>query len=104
MTPKETVARADVMHDHYAGIVEMAAQCMIDMIKQHVIPSAKAGGYPELGELEGLEAQLKAKLSEMHEAEEPQAKATIARVLRLEVMESVRQACDKTEAALPASV
>ena len=39
MSPKETEARADVMHEHYAGVVEMEAICMMDMIKQHVLPA-----------------------------------------------------------------
>ena len=30
------------MYNHYVGTVEMEAKCMVDMIKQHIIPSCKA--------------------------------------------------------------
>ena len=39
---KECIARTAVNHEHYAGTVEMEALCMVDMIKQHIIPSCKA--------------------------------------------------------------
>merc|ERR1711935_1068610 len=42
MNKEECQARADVLHDHYVGTVEMEALTMIDMISQHVIPSVKA--------------------------------------------------------------
>lgn len=38
---KECIARTAVMHEHYFGTVEMEALTMIDMIKQHVLPSIK---------------------------------------------------------------
>merc|ERR1712100_551267 len=44
MNQKECIARTAVNHEHYAGTVEMEALCMVDMIKQHVLPSVKAYG------------------------------------------------------------
>jgi len=117
MDPEETAARAQVMHEHYYGVVEMEAHTMIDMINQHVIPSFKAGeatlgsaAGSLKGELDGAVAMLKQKLQECEEAGGADdaiiayAKATKAREMRLETMEEVRKVCDKVEAALPSSV
>ena len=41
MSQKECEARAECMHDHYSGYVEIEALAMLDMFKQHVIPSVK---------------------------------------------------------------
>ena len=41
MSQKECEARAEIMHDHYSGYVEIEALAMLDMFKQHVIPSVK---------------------------------------------------------------
>ena len=35
MSAKECAARAEVMHDHYTGYVEIEAMAMVDMLKQH---------------------------------------------------------------------
>jgi glutamine synthetase len=35
MSAKECTARAEVMHDHYTGYVEIEAMAMVDMLKQH---------------------------------------------------------------------
>ena len=39
LNEKECKARTAVLLDHYSGTVEMEALCMVDMIKQHVIPA-----------------------------------------------------------------
>jgi len=103
MTTQECVARTAVMHEHYAGSVEMEALCMVDMIKQHIIPSAKAAEMPT-AELEAGVASVEGGLSKMHAAADEYAKATVARELRLETMEEVRAVCDKVEADVPAEL
>jgi len=103
MTPEECTARVAVMHEHYAGTVEMEALCMIDMIKQNIIPSAKAAGLPT-ADLEKGAASVAAGLATVHAAADEEAKATAARVLRLETMEDVRLVCDKTEEDVPADL
>jgi len=103
MTPEECTARVAVMHEHYAGTVEMEALCMIDMIKQNIIPSAKAAGLPT-ADLEKGAASVASGLASLHAAADEEAKATVARVLRLETMEEVRLVCDKTEEDVPADL
>merc|ERR1719253_21319 len=49
-TEPELAARQEVLLDHYTGTVEMEALTMIDMIKQHVIPSVKSCGMGPLAE------------------------------------------------------
>ena len=92
-----------VMHEHYAGSVEMEALCMVDMIKQHIIPSCKAAGIAT-GELDSAVSSINAGLAAVHAGADEEAKASAARVLRLETMESVREVCDKVEAECPADL
>jgi len=100
LSSKECVARTAVMHEHYAGSVEMEALCMVDMIKQHVIPSCKAADI-STAELEAGVAKVQAGVAAIHAADDEEAKATVARVLRLETMEDVRAVCDKVEEDVP---
>jgi len=103
LSAKECVARTAVMHEHYAGSVELEALCMVDMIKQNVIPSCKAAGIPT-ADLEAGVAKVQAGVAEIHAGADEEAKATVARVLRLETMEDVRAICDKVEADVPADL
>jgi glutamine synthetase len=103
MSEAECVARTAVMHEHYAGSVEMEALCMIDMIKQNIIPSAKAAEISTAELVAGV-ASLEAGLGKVHAGADEYAKATAARELRLETMESVRTVCDKVEADVPAEL
>ena len=76
---------------------------MLDKIKQHIIPSCKAAGIAT-GELtKGCDA-VAAGLAQIHGADNEEAKATAARVLRLETMEEVRAVCDKVEEDVPAEL
>ncbi|CAJ1962677.1 unnamed protein product [Cylindrotheca closterium] len=100
MTADELHARQNVLHDHYAGIVEMEARVMIDMINQHVIPSIYAA-EAEDHELEASVAILERALHEIEEAEDSYSKAKLARVLRLETMIEIRKLCDAAEAVVP---
>ena len=54
MSVKESEARTLVNFDHYWGTVEMEALTMVDMMKQHVIPSVKNAGLDHL--IPGLDA------------------------------------------------
>ena len=103
MSKEECDARTVVMYDHYTGSVEMEALCMIDMIKQHIIPSAKAAEMSTAG-LEKAVASVEGGLAKVHAGADEYAKATAARELRLETMEDARAVCDKVEAEVPADL
>jgi len=103
MSKEECEAREVVLHDHYAGTVEMEALTMIDMINQHIIPSVKAANVGPLAELQSSIKVLQDALSEIHATEESYDKAKLARVLRLETMISIRETCDAAEEVVPAS-
>ena len=101
---EECEARAAVLHDHYAGTVEMEALTMVDMINQHIIPSCKAGSVGPVDELTAAVATLKTALAEIHAAETSYEKAQLARVLRLETMIDIRDVCDTAEEVCPADL
>jgi len=103
MSEKECVARTAVMYEHYAGSVEMEALSMVDMIKQHIIPSCKAASMAT-AELESSVASLQDGLAKIHHADDEYEKASLARVLRLETMDKVRAVCDKAEEDCPADL
>lgn len=103
LTKVECEARQDVLHDHYAGTVEMEALCLVDMLNQHIIPSVRKSGVGPLSELEGLVPVLESAVSEIHAAESSYEKAKLARVLRLETMVEMRDVIDKAEKIVPAS-
>jgi len=103
MSKEECDARTLVMFDHYTGSVEMEALSMIDMMKQNIIPSAKAAELAT-GELEAAVAAVSDGLAKVHAGADEYAKATAARELRLETMESARAVCDKVEAEVPADL
>mmetsp|Transcript_55168 Transcript_55168/g.97358 ORF Transcript_55168/g.97358 Transcript_55168/m.97358 type:complete len:126 (-) Transcript_55168:440-817(-) len=103
---------------------------MIDMIQQHVLPSAllteKAGiempAKAPISALKSSVADIKSKLEAMHKAapapatdkegaakesvemQVAKAKAMLARELRLETMEQARDVCDAIEAIVPANL
>jgi len=99
----ETTARAEVMYQHYSGIVEIEAKCMIDMINQYIVPDCVKAGL-DSGLVSGLKnavPQLEAALTAMEGADSDYAKATLARTLRLETMEDIRKKCDQAEGMVP---
>merc|ERR1719409_1081885 len=106
MTKKESTARAEVMFGQYAGIVEIEAKTMIDMIQMHVLPDCKKAGLA--GDvISGLErgiSSLEAGLATLASKESEYDKAKEARVLRLETMEAVRGSCDAAEGLVPPSL
>jgi glutamine synthetase len=103
LSEKEAVARTIVMHEHYAGTVELEALTMVDMINQHVLPSAKAANIGT-GALEAACKKVSQGVAGLHGAADEYEKATLARVLRLETMEEARKVCDTIEETVPANL
>ena len=105
---KECIARTAVLHEHYAGFVELEALTMIDMMQQQVLPAVRNAKIPEGEDLEaklsGAVAEVKAGLAKVHAGADECAKATAARVLRLETMEAARIVCDSAEEVVPADI
>lgn len=105
MSKEETLARADAMHEQYAGMVEIELKCMLEMVSRQCVPACKEAGLTDSAtQLTSGLADLKAALHTMETAEGAYAKAQAARVARLETMEAVREVCDAAEALCPASV
>jgi len=104
MSPEETLSRETVLHEHYAGTVEVEAGTFVDMINQHIVPAVKAAGLGPLEELEAAVGTLKDALHEIHGTEDTYKKAQLARVLRLETMDAVRKVCDLAEETVPADL
>ena len=105
---KECIARTAVLHEHYAGFVELEALTMIDMMQQQVLPAVRNAKIPEGEDLEaklsGAVAEVKAGLAKVQAGADAYAKATAARVLRLETMEAARVVCDSAEEVVPADM
>lgn len=101
MTKAECDARKDIMLSHYTGMVEMEALCMLDMINKHVIPAVEACEKGPLSELQSATGTLRSAVDAILAADSPEEAATLARVLRLETMESIRETCDAAEAICP---
>jgi glutamine synthetase len=103
MTKEETIARRDVMLQHYSGLVEIEAGCMVDMITREIIPAVRSIGIDTTGLSDACRA-VKAGLHAMEKEEEDFAKAKLARVLRLETMEKCRMVSDGIEDSCAAGV
>jgi len=103
MSPEETTARAEAMHDLYSGMVEIELKVMREMIQRKCIPACKQAGLPAstISELESGAQQLVKELHKMESASTSYATASAARVARLEVMEQVRKVCDEAEVLVP---
>jgi len=96
MSKEETIARRDVMLQHYSGLVEIEAGCMVSMVKREIIPAVVKLGV-DTKALTDACAVVEEGLHAMEKEEEDFAKAKLARVLRLETMESCRTVCDAVE-------
>merc|ERR1719253_1383849 len=75
MTKEECLARADILHDHYTGTVEMEALTLIDMIPQHIIPSVKTSGVGPADDLSSSVTVLKDAVAAIHAASTSYEKA-----------------------------
>jgi glutamine synthetase len=104
MSKEECESREVVLHDHYAGTVEMEALTLIDMINQNIIPSVKAAGTGPLADLESAVVTIQEAVAAIHAAETSYEKAQLARVLRLETMIDIRATCDAAEEVVPADL
>jgi len=106
MTSEETLARAESMHDQYAGMVEIEVKCMVEMITRSCVPACKSAGLTS-SVINGLEkgvVELEKALNAMEAADTPYSTAKAARVCRLETMETVRKLCDAAEKMVPPGV
>ena len=74
---------------------------MLDMINKHVIPAVEACEKGPLSELQSATGTLRSAVDAILAADSPEEAATLARVLRLETMESIRETCDAAEAICP---
>eukprot|EP00929_Paragymnodinium_shiwhaense_P006350 TRINITY_DN1095_c0_g1_i4.p1 TRINITY_DN1095_c0_g1~~TRINITY_DN1095_c0_g1_i4.p1 ORF type:complete len:458 (+),score=146.14 TRINITY_DN1095_c0_g1_i4:56-1375(+) len=104
MSKDECEARMETTFEHYTGLVEMEALCLVDMLNQHVIPSCKKAGNARLKTCEAAVDTLKKALAGIHAAESSQKKAELARVLRLETMVTLREGIDAAEGEIPADM
>ena len=100
---EECAARREILLEGYIGTIEMEVGCMIDMINQYAIPSAKAAGIDTSAMAEGV-TKLKAGLAGIHAATDNFESAKLCRVLRLETMIEVRKTVDEVEAECPANL
>jgi len=105
MSPAETKCREAVMYDKYCAVVEMEAQCLVDMIQQHVLPSAlkaaQLGIETDVPKLKTAIKTLESAIELMEATSEGPARSHVARGVRLETMAKIRTLCDETEAVVP---
>jgi len=102
LSPQECVARQAVSLDHYIGTVEMEARCMVDMIKQHILPQARECELDvHVQGLEDAVRMLTEALAEIHNTGDNTQRAALSRVVRLQTMTTVRVLCDEVEGLVP---
>ena len=107
----ELVSRQNVNLEKYIGLVTIEANCMIEMINKHVIPSTMAcadviavhGSGDVVKELVSATKQLQKALFKIEHAGNLTAGAALARTLRLETMVEIRAVVDRIEGVTPAS-
>jgi len=101
---QECESREIVLHDHYAGSVEMEALTLIDMLNQHIIPSVQKAGVGNLAGLKSAVDTINGAMADIHAADTSYEKAQLARVLRLETMIDIRAVVDEAEGLVPANM
>lgn len=103
-TEAECHARKSIMLGQYVATVEMEANCLVDMINQHVIPDCKKANLPT-ADIQSALAAVCAGLEGVHHAgDDEEQKAALCRVLRLETMVAARTAVEAQEAVCPPSL
>jgi glutamine synthetase len=100
LSQQELEARKSIQLNHYVGMVEMEALCMIDMLKQQIIPAIAEAEQCTKAVLAAC-ASVETGLGKVHHESDSFKKATAARVLRLETMIAARGIVDKAEAECP---
>merc|ERR1719469_1841721 len=106
LSKAECESRASVQLGHYTGIVEIEANTMVDMIRQHVLPDVKKAQLKPavIDNLTAAVASVQQGLASVHAASDDYSKASAARTLRLETMVAARAVCDEAEAHVPAEL
>jgi glutamine synthetase len=102
-TEDECKCRQHSMLSHYVGVVEIETQVMVDMVQTQILPVVKAHGLEGAGDLVHGRERLMSALQEIHAAHDIGTKATLARTLRMGLMQEVRGTCDKIESLAPAN-
>ena len=100
----ECKARQTVLFNHYIGVVEMEANCLVDMLRQQIIPAVKAANVGFLEDLQASVHSILGGLAAVHHEKDLKTKAGLARKLRLETMIDVRHTVDAAEAVVPANL
>jgi glutamine synthetase len=99
-TPEECAARQAVLLGHYTGTVECEASTLVDMVKQHVVPSLKAASLPT-ADVEAAAKKVADAAHAIHGAADAAEAAAASRVLRLETMVEARKVVDAAEGLCP---
>eukprot|EP00961_Rhodomonas_salina_P205596 2775121-Rhodomonas_salina.1 len=89
MSNEELMARKTTALQHYSGMVEIEAKCMVDMVQQSILPALRRADM-STDAIEAALPALKEGLQEFEHESDDLKKATLGRVLRLETMEAVR--------------
>ena len=88
--------------NHYTGTVECEALTFADMVTQHVLPSLQAASLPEeVAKCAAAAKKVADGAHALHAAPDSAAKASAARVLRLETMIEARKVVDNAEGLCP---
>ena len=100
-TAEECAARVSVMLGQYTGLVETECLCMVEMIRQHVLPAVRTAGMTQyVAQLDDAVALLQSELAAALALDEKEG-AAAARNVRLQTMVTVRQLVDSIEAVVP---
>ena len=99
---EECAARQSVMLSHYVGLVEIEANCMMTMIRNHVLPSCRISNVGPQRKLQGALSTLRDAMHRIENENDEVARGHLARKLRLETMIDIRALCDEAEAEVPA--
>jgi len=119
---EECEARQNVMLKQYIGVVEVEANCLMELLQQRAIPAVKEAQIEDpaiLRDLEDAVTTLRTQFEDFHaggsilhaaaynklddDTSRLRLKAELARVLRLETMEECRAAMDRAEGVVPPS-
>jgi glutamine synthetase len=105
LSETECKSRQNIMFLHYIGIVEMEANCLVDMVHRQIVPLLRTlileypGNIEEVDKLTRLVQDVKNGLDLVHVFKDTSLyeSAKLARTLRLETMCKLRDAVDRIE-------
>jgi glutamine synthetase len=101
LTSDECESRVNVSLLHYINTVEMEANCLIDIIRQQIIPALQKNNIVNAVPIESAVRELYRKVHSIAEVQSLPEKAALSRTLRLETMIACRALCDEAEALCP---